>query len=133
MAVKKHTIQNGESTMFIKVKENILKKNTLNRLFSINDKKKSNVRAASIYSDYWKGFLNSLSGVWCRELKKQVLDFMSNINVTIRGVEKVSRLMIYLPSEKWTMNKTLIFFKIRGVSKQKGAKAVFTKREMNNE
>ena len=33
-------------------------------------------------------------------------------------VEKVSRLKLYLPRQKWTVNETLIFFKIRAVLKK---------------
>ena len=42
------------------------------------------------------------------------VDFLENT----RPVEKVSRQKLYLPRQKWTMNKTLIFFKIRGVLKK---------------
>ena len=36
-------------------------------------------------------------------------DFLQNTSC----VEKVSRLKLYLPRKKWTMNETLIFFKIK--------------------
>ena len=42
------------------------------------------------------------------------VDFLQNTSC----VEKVSRLKLYLPREKWTMNETLIFFKIRAVLKK---------------
>ena len=42
------------------------------------------------------------------------VDFLENT----RTVEKVSWQKLYLPRQKWTMNKTLIFFKIRGVLKK---------------
>ena len=58
------------------------------------------------------------------------VDFLQNTSC----VEKVSRLKLYLPREKWTMNETLIFFKIQAVLKKSiETEAVFTKREMNNE
>ena len=87
------------------------------------------------------------------------VDFLQNTSC----VEKVLRLKLYLPREKWTMNETLIFFKIRAVLKKYQdwsciyqdrseqwmkrwfsskndlcwksieTEAVFTKTEMNNE
>ena len=42
------------------------------------------------------------------------VDFLQNT----KCVEKVSRLKLYLPRQKWTMNEKLIFFKIRGVLKK---------------
>ena len=87
------------------------------------------------------------------------VDFLQN--TTCFG--KVSRLKLYLPRQKWTMNETLIFFKIRPVMKKYRdwsciyqdrseqwmkrwfssnyelcwksieTEAVFTKTEMNNE
>ena len=87
------------------------------------------------------------------------VDFLQNK----RCVDKVSRLKLYLPRKKWTMNETLIFIKIRDVLIEYRAwsciyqerngqwkkrwfsskyelcwknieiEAVFTKREMNNE
>ena len=87
------------------------------------------------------------------------VDFLQNTSC----VDKISRLKLYLPRQKWTMNETLIFFKIRAVLtkyrdwsciyqdrneqwmkrwfsskyelcwKSIETEAVFTKTEMNNE
>ena len=40
--------------------------------------------------------------------------------------------MLYLPRQMWTMNETLIFFKIRRVLKNIDNEAVFTKTDGNN-
>ena len=42
------------------------------------------------------------------------IDFLSNTSCVV----KESRLKRYLPRQKWTMNETLIFFKIRAVLKK---------------
>ena len=33
-----------------------------------------------------------------------------NIKTKMKGVQKVSRIKLYIPTQKWTMNEALIFF-----------------------
>ena len=50
----------------------------------------------------------------------------------IRTVKKVSRLKLYLPRQKWTINETLIFFKIRRIFQCIETEVVFYKKDMIN-
>ena len=56
------------------------------------------------------------------------VDFLHNTSC----VEKVSRLKLYLPREKWTMNEALIFFKDELCWKSIETEGVFTKTAKNN-
>ena len=48
-------------------------------------------------------------------------------------IKAVTRLKLYLPRQKWTINKTLTFFKIRKLLRNFEIEAGITKREINSE
>ena len=149
----------NEMLIFFKIRDVFKKYRDWNCFYQDRNEQRMKCWFSSKYEMCWKSIGNETVFTKKKINNEWNVDFLQHT----RCVEKVSRLKLYLPRQKWTKNETLIFFKTRDVlkknrdwsciyqdrneqtmkcwfsskyemcSKSIKTEAVFTKTEINNE